>query len=91
MRQRTGNGFHGFGDGLKGCLLNALNIGLPVSLQADSNRHFNGAAARDEFGTRNHVANDLHGVLKVAFNFVEHVLVNHRARQSYRLPGHDIP
>ena len=73
LREGTRDDLHGLTDGDVGSLLNTLHLHTGPT---ESNRHghFSGTATGQKLGLVYDIPNDLHGILEVALNLVQHVL-----------------
>mmetsp|Transcript_17122 Transcript_17122/g.28443 ORF Transcript_17122/g.28443 Transcript_17122/m.28443 type:complete len:305 (-) Transcript_17122:706-1620(-) len=71
--QSAWNDFHAIGNGRKGSLLNALYFEGCTS-NATGDGHFRGTATGQQFWIVDNVADDLHCILQIAFNFIQDIL-----------------
>ena len=67
------NNFHGLTDGHVGSLLNTLHLHTGPT-KSNRHGHFSSTATGQKLGLIYHIPNDLHGILKVALNLIQHVL-----------------
>mmetsp|Transcript_68054 Transcript_68054/g.146776 ORF Transcript_68054/g.146776 Transcript_68054/m.146776 type:complete len:470 (-) Transcript_68054:203-1612(-) len=84
LRQGTGNHLQCGGNGLVRESLDTLYFRSRLH-QSACNRHLSGTTSRDQAGVENTVPNNLHGVLKIPLDLVQHILGSTTQQYGARL------